>query len=225
MKGVTGKEVKLPLVQLKMKSRFPDSEFFVCLSDELPSRINLLIGNDIWSYTSLVVTCSMATNEINSAINSDILQPLASHTNANNVNTFETNYSHVDTNVNNNDDDVDNMCLNKLFDTNCPNDNGVNDVISVNDDLLFDSVDRNMLIDLQRTDITLSKLFDRIVDEESDRVTFFLCDGVLFRKWRDPRISPEVDEHTVQIIVLRCLRVKLLHIAHKLIELQHCDST
>ena len=90
----------------------------VCLSDELPFGINLLIGNDIRSDTSLVATRSMATNEINAEINSDILQPLTSHTNANNVNNLETNYSHVDTNVNNNDDDVDNMCLNKLFDTN-----------------------------------------------------------------------------------------------------------
>ena len=172
MKGVTGKEVKLPLVQLQMKSRFADGEFLVCLSNELPCGINLLIGNDIRSDTSLVVTRSMAAKEINAEINSDILQPLASHTNANNVNTFETNYSHVDTVVNNNDDDVDNMCLNKLFDSNCTNDNGVNDVIDVNYDLLFDSVDRNMLIELQRTDITLSKLCDRIVDEESDRVAF-----------------------------------------------------
>ena len=98
---------------------------------------------------------------------------MASHTNANNVNTFETNYSHVDTNVNDIDADVDNMCLNKLLDTNCTNGNGVNDVIGVNDDLLFDSVDRNMLIELHCTDITLSKLFDRIVDEEFDRVAFF----------------------------------------------------
>ena len=163
----------------------------VCLSDELPTGINLLICNDIRSDTRLVVTRSMAANEINAEINSDILQPMTSHINSNNVSTFETNYSHVDTNVNNNDDDVDNMCLNKLFDTNCTNDNGMNDVIDVNDDLLFDSVYRNMLIELQRTDITLSKLFNRVVDKESDRVAFFLRDGVLFRKWRDPRVSPK----------------------------------
>ena len=63
MKGVTGKEVKLPLVQLQMKSRFANGEFLVCLSDELPSGINLLIGNDIRSDTSLVVTRSMAATK------------------------------------------------------------------------------------------------------------------------------------------------------------------
>ena len=69
MKGVTGKEVKLPLVQLQMKSRFADDDLLVCLSDELPSGINLLIDNNIRSDTSLVVTRSMATNEINAEIN------------------------------------------------------------------------------------------------------------------------------------------------------------
>ena len=44
MKGVTGKEDRLPLVQLKIKSRFADGEFLVCLFDELPSGINVLIG-------------------------------------------------------------------------------------------------------------------------------------------------------------------------------------
>ena len=92
------------------------------------------------------------------------------------------------------------MCLNKLFDTNC-----TNDVIGVNDDLMFDSVYRKMLIELKRNDIILSKLFDLVVDEECDRVAFFLRDEVLFRKWRDPRVSSEVVEPTLQIVVPRCL--------------------
>ena len=81
----------------------------------------------------------------------------------------------------------------------------------VTDTIPFELVDRAELIRLQRSDKSLSSLFE--LAEKGDDLCF-LKSGVLLRSWRDKLAPPESSFH--QIVAPASLRPKLLQIAHEI---------
>ena len=46
IKGVTGIEVKLPLVEVEIKSKLFSGKLPACLSEQLPQGVDAILGND-----------------------------------------------------------------------------------------------------------------------------------------------------------------------------------
>uniref|UniRef100_A0A9J8CV35 Gypsy retrotransposon integrase-like protein 1 n=1 Tax=Cyprinus carpio carpio TaxID=630221 RepID=A0A9J8CV35_CYPCA len=82
---------------------------------------------------------------------------------------------------------------------------------------------REQLILEQKQDSTLSPMFEDLVSDEvlpNVASGYFVSDGVLMRKWTDPKISREDDWSSVfQVVVPEVYRSDILYLAH-----DHCLS-
>ena len=194
IRGVTGDTLSVPLIEVTLSCSLCSGTFLCGLVQTLPPGIALLIGNDLCPEEPIkdvsVVTRSQARKQ----------KQVELETVANKTDDQQVSPSNLDKSV----------TLGGTSDKlDCPN---LRTNVSDTSDTLsqsFENVNREELIQLQKSDPDLSGLFD-LVDKPGHDYT--LQSGVLVRLWRDKLSPAEATIH--QIVVPKPLRGKLLHIAH-----------
>lgn len=75
------------------------------------------------------------------------------------------------------------------------------------------SVSQGELIEEQKADSTLNALFSQVMSDASAAQGYFICEGVLIRKWT-PQAKAFLKETVVQVVVPIPLRSMVLRLAH-----------
>ncbi len=193
VKGITSGYVSVPLVKTELRSEMLRGSYTVGLSDNLPIAIDMLLGNDIVCGDEQVVGVVQTRAQSRlTAGDRPTVKPM------------------VDTVVKP-------VVLNNVGDEYVDMSEDFN--VLYKPDIDVNNITRNELVDLQRQDVTLTKLYEgaiHVTDEgelNEDRVEYYLHNGVLFRKWRN-RDDITDGCFIKQIVVPVQLRAKVLHMAH-----------
>jgi len=198
--GVGGKVSTIPLYEINLESNLVKGDVIVGAVQSLPvSGVQMLLGNDLAG--SRVVPDPVVTENPNTMDNSEDLQenfpgifPACVTTRAQ----TKSMQSVKDT-------DID---LSKTF---LAHDRPVSPEINM-------QFTRAKLIEAQQTDPEIAELKQGVLTlDESDKVPtcYFMQNGVLVRKWRNP-LSPVKHswETKYQVVLPECLRIHALELAH-----------
>ena len=225
IQGCVGDPVVVSLVEVRLDSALVSGICLMGLVDKLPTGCAALIGNDLSLSNAApvhVVTRASAKAKAvdgrvcgQSGVASDSRSGGA-YTNVSPVVLSDAgmNVVHTDTNV-----DVlhtvDNSSDNEEFNSDNESDVGLTDLFLPDMHANVEGiVSREQLIKLQHEDVSLQRMF-AAVDLNADTINevgFHVLNGVLVRKWND-KFRPSGLAIT-QVIVPKCLRSKLLNVAH-----------
>jgi hypothetical protein len=201
---------KVPLVEIRIDSKYGKGTFLFGLVDTLPdASFGGLIGNDlvppvieeldeclpvgnVVTRAQAAAMCKSSDNSLTDKVNKGESR-------------VETDHIIEDKTVNMDTD------LSVLFKETAQNVSGFTDGF-------IDAIDsRDKLIELQRNDETLTHLYS-IVQPETEELNgsslFYLNNDVLMRKWRHKTSPNIIGTECTQIVVPKVLRAELLYIAH-----------
>ena len=233
IQGLGGEVIRIPLVTIKLDSKYGNGVFLFGLVDCLPDKsFDGLIGNDLDPPSELVeenLVVNVVTRSQSAAQHSlttaskpsDIVTP----DNGNNGSSGNkgNNGKSAQSTTQNDKDDVDNglLCvdISSLFSED--NTDRVSKTIS-------SVTSRDELIKLQQDDQSLASLFQLVqpvTNELNGQPLFFLDHGVLMRAWRDKQSPMLAGTEYRQIVVPSALRTAILQVAHDIPAAAHLGMT
>ena len=204
--GVAGAVQKLSLVE--MESQRATGLFLFCTSNELPQYVDVLLGNDLCQDS--YVTRNMSKQE------AETISPVTKRE-------YKTEIV-GDIAVENDTG----LHLNELFDgdlSDMKNKPEVKIDFDPDNEMRIDNINLRKLIELQKADLTLAFLYNLTETEHVNGTCFFLRENLLCRKWRNPKISADVADDVIQIVVPKCMRLSLLQVAHDIPASSHFGVT
>jgi transposase InsO family protein len=196
IRGVSGQELAIPLVEVNLSSDYCNGTFLCGLANNLPTGIDGLLGNDL---------CPGPSVSDSSVIDNCVVtraQSAASKATATQLQSTVELSADVSPNAPDNDT-IEDLGLSNLFQD--PSLQGL-DVHAVSG--------REQLFRLQQDDPDLSILFEHCSDQSEDLVSgeCFMQSGILMRYWQDD-VCPAGTGYS-QIVAPSSVRRHLLHIAH-----------
>lgn len=206
VKGFGGGFLSMPLHNINLQSDLVSGDVVVALCSQIPiDGVSFIVGNDLAGGKVLAVpevTCTVHKSD-----NPDELElafpemfPVCAPTRA------MSTKKHVEGKPSNNQSVI------PLYDTFMAQ----GDMNLTGFGKMFPS--REQLIFEQKQDPTLSPMFEDVVSDEAlSNVAsgYFVSDGVLMRKWTDPKMSSEDDWSSMfQVVIPEVYRSDILYLAH-----------
>jgi transposase InsO family protein/predicted transcriptional regulator len=187
LKGIAREVIEVPLVEIHLKMDQLNDTVLCGVIDELPEGVDFLLGNDIAS----------AIAQVGQQVSLPVTQAVVTRAQAAALQQ-QSSGSNIEPRVNN-----------------APREAGE---LSLTNRTMVDSIDlhaihnREELINLQQQDDSLSGFFEQVIERDFPvgKPYYFMQDGVLMHRDIVRKTRQEVE----QVVVPRCIRTKILEMAH-----------
>ena len=185
LKGITGKTISVPLIEVHLQTDFLDESVLCGLVNELPEDIDFLIANDIW----------LKSHPLPDKVVEQAVVTRAAARKLNDTPSESQDIGHTQPKPGDNKEDT------LPFQT------------PIFHELKLDSVtDRTTLVELQKSDSSLTVLRQKVSDNPNimDSSYYFLQDNLLMHHTFDRKTNFSAD----RVVVPYALRLQVLQFAH-----------